>query len=194
MKKLLILMVFFMPFLIKGQTNLSTISLNEVLVYKKTNPLLGVKIGDSKSKALTNLGAPNKTENQYSDFDEVNMEVLIYGNSKLYFVNNKFMYLEIIDFNTSPLTIGTSSMKLTKDSPHFTLASLYNNNNVRNISKTGIQLHLKEGNIIYDKQLLINYDYSEQTFTSPGGGPRGEGVERTEVRATRIKNIYISDN
>lgn len=172
----------------------NTIDINKTLVFKKNNPTNGVKIGDLKSTAIAKFGPPSSTKTQYSDFDEANMDVLVYGNSKLYFLNNKFISLEIPDFDNSPFTIGSTNLKITSNYSS-SVSELFTGNAyvVRaSIPSRIINAIVTINNQRQDIRLVINMNTANATLNVTGGGRGGEGREIDYTIIEKIKSIYIT--
>jgi|GEM_PF-1730831 len=196
-KRNYILLIFCILFTFSLHAQYQAVDDSKILVFTKSNPKVGVKIGASKKFALTNLGTPTSTKKQYSDFDDKEMDVLIYGNSKLYFVDDKFQELEIPDFDNSPLTIGSKDLKIDKTNMHSTITDLYGGrttNHPISVPRNSIHPHVMTGTKKNDMRLLITYDTREITRRTGGGGPRGGGVEIRFQAVEKIKSIYIAPN
>lgn len=75
----------------------------------RTNAALtpNVTIGDERSKAITALGNPDELIIKYLESIDKNAEIMLYGNNKLYFVDNRlFGY----DLNEPGISLGADAI------------------------------------------------------------------------------------
>ena len=73
-----------------------------------------ISIGSTKSNAISFLGLPSKSTNYFNEIEDVNEELLHYGNSILIFHDNKLKGFELKDnsislfYDSSQIIIGSN--------------------------------------------------------------------------------------
>ncbi|RKE56362.1 hypothetical protein DFQ12_1223 [Sphingobacterium detergens] len=170
-----------------------TIDIKEINLFNKAQPTKFVPFDATKTQVLQALGQPVKQYKIYNQMDETSEDVFEYnGKTKLYFNNNKLVSFDILNFRSSPITIGKNgnAVKEPKD-----LENLYSSIPTKKENTTDGESYLfrrskvatlKKGTTILDMGLEIKFNFMN------GSVAMSSGIDPSTLLQEYIKSIAIN--
>jgi hypothetical protein len=176
----------------------SVVNVNDIKLYKKSNPGEGIALGAAKETVTAYLGSPSKVSNVYSEVDDMNIEILEYaGGTKLSFINGIFDTYEINNFRASTITVGKPNNLITKPED---IARVYStislkrigwgkDNNPGYVEKLARVALIKSAEgITTDSNIYIIYHIMD------GSAAMNSGADPNTLVQSSIKSISIINN
>ena len=187
--------IFIFSTLVQAQVaDFETYSSNNAIIYLKTNPTNGVKLGDSKSTVINLFGQPNTTQTAYSEMDEANMDVFIYGNSQLTFLFDRLISLEVPNFTDSPFTIGNATVKLTSSSSAVAALFGYAGDRPMRLSKDGVFAVLVVNEQKQDQCLVLTWTSHDVKQPSSPKGAKKKATKETYTVIDKIRTLRLYED
>jgi hypothetical protein len=166
MRILIIILIALIPICLQAQKQIITESVGietEKIFIRKTNSNQLVNYKDFKSDIIQKLGNPNSIKSYYYEMMEVEGELLLYGDNRIYLINNRFDAFTLYDQDISvsyegeSIKVGDPISEVSKIFPHY-LSDKYKGNDF-------IRIPYRYGDAPVDVFLTINFSPNTNIIT-----------------------------
>lgn len=133
------------------------VDITKLSLFKKEQPsTTEVKLGSSIQDVLMHLGEPTLKADYFMEMDDKMGMLFQYGSNKnnLYFVDDKLDGIDLMDFENSPITVGSTATRITSSAVGSSYESLYGK--LQNSSSSSF--HVLVGKQVVDVTAMFFYE------------------------------------